>query len=71
MDDADNKLSPTKVNVWASVIAAFSTSVGVAFAWIAGHLQGAEVVIGGAAGWLTHAFSAHYYDKKSRRDKPE
>lgn len=37
LDDVDNKLSPVKINVWASNCAGGLTAAGTIFAWLANH----------------------------------
>lgn len=69
LDDDANKLSPTKVNVWGSVIAGVSTAAASVIAFITAHWGILDHVmsIGPLVGtWLGHSFTAHHMDKRER-----
>jgi hypothetical protein len=69
LDDADNKLSPVKLNVWGANLAGFSTAAAAVLAWISGHWAMLEHVtqIGALVGpYLGAAHTAHHMDKRDR-----
>ena len=67
LDDADNKLSPVKINCWAANCAGAFTAMAGIFGWITGHvamLNGA-LQIGSLVGpYWGGSHVAHHYDKK-------
>lgn len=67
LDDNENKLSPTKINVWGANIAGISTAAATIFAWVGAHWQMLDHVMSVAplvGGYLGHAFTAHHFDKR-------
>lgn len=69
LDDADNKLSPTKLNAWGGVAASAVTVLGAIAAWVAGHWDALEHVLSVApvvGGYAGGAFAAHHFDKRER-----
>lgn len=69
LDDAHNMVSWTKVNLVGSVFAAHLTGFGIAWAWLTGHTQMLQHALDAAAPvgtWISHAFTAHHFDKKER-----
>lgn len=69
LDDDANKLSPVKINVWGANLSAFSTVFAGGCAWVTGHWDMLAHIIDVApvvGGYLTHAHSFHFADKKER-----
>lgn len=69
LDDQDNKLSPVKMNLWASNLAGVSTVAAAIVAWVGGHtgmLDHVMSVAGTVGGYMGLAHGSHHYDKKLR-----
>lgn len=66
LDDAENKLSPVKVNVWGANLAAFSTIAAGVLQWIGGHLGQVGEIGTLVGGWLGQAHMMHHADKRER-----
>lgn len=69
LDDGDNKLSPTKINLWSSTLATFGTVFGAVVAWLTGHLPMLQHVLDFApvvGGYLGYSGLAHHQDKRER-----
>ena len=66
LDDGHNMLSPTKLNLWGALFATCSAAAGTAWAWFTGHITGIEHLWAPVATWMTHAMTAHHFDKRER-----
>jgi hypothetical protein len=67
LDDQENKLSPTKVNLWAASLTGMGSMVTLVLAWVGQHtgmVNEVMSVMGPVGGWLAQAHVTHHYDKK-------
>lgn len=70
LDDQQNKLSPVKINAWASTAAMIGAACATFLSWLAGHLGGLEVMWEGVLGWGVQAHVTHQFDKRNKNEPP-
>lgn len=66
LDDGANMLSPTKVNLWSAFGGAIMTATATGVAWAHNSVTGVEHLWAPVGTWMTHAMTAHHFDKKER-----
>lgn len=69
LDDAENELSPTKLNAWGAVLAGAATVLGTIFSWLANHADALQHILDIApivGGYITHAAAWRHFDKRER-----
>lgn len=71
LDDDHNRLSPTKINVWAASAATFSAGTLTILHWVSGHIGMIGELWGPIGGWLTQSHLQNQFNKRDRNKHVE